>query len=313
MEKSKKTAVKIIGVSLGIFIFLLLLSQPSRNSKNSHKLSTIKIASPDVLETLKIEGTEARSIFIYDLASNKKLFAKNERERLPLASLTKMMVASVVYDFDIPKYSTVKITSEAIRQTGDNNLKEGDEWTLKDLLDFALVESSNDATRAVASIGFLAEKEKSSLQIFVEHMNKKARELGLEETYFLNDTGLDITNETSGGYGSAKDMVTLISHLYKNHPESIEATSYANIEISSSQINYDAHNTNRALRQSSRILASKTGYTDLAGGNLAVVFDVGFNHPVAVAILGSSEEGRFKDIEIIIKSVYDYFNTDNYD
>ena len=55
-------------------------------------------------------------------------------------------------------------------------------------------------------------------------------------------------------------------------------------------------NTNESLGRYPGILGSKTGYTDLAGGNLVIVFDVGINHPVAAVVLGSTREGRFEDM-----------------
>jgi D-alanyl-D-alanine carboxypeptidase len=59
------------------------------------------------------------------------------------------------------------------------------------------------------------------------------------------------------------------------------------------------------------LLGSKTGLTDLAGGNLAVVFDAGFDHPVGVVVLGSSEKGRFEDVEKLVWSTIEYLNQNN--
>ncbi len=307
IEIEKKT-VKFGFAFLGAVFFFYLLTLPAK-APTKH-ISDKKEGGTEthlVKKDLVIKNLGAHAVFVYDMVLEKTIFAKNERMRLPLASLNKLMVVAVVQDLPIPKNTIIKITNEAIRQIGDSGLREGDGWFLKDLLDFALVKSSNDAIRAVASAGFLTEPEKSSVEIFVEKMNQKAKDMSLEETYFLNDTGLDISDNTSGGYGSAKDMATLIAHLYNNYPETVEATSYHNIRLISSNSDYETYNTNRSLESSPRILASKTGYTDLAGGNLAVVFDLGFNHPIAVALLGSGEEERFKDMENIIKSVYSYY------
>ena len=69
-----------------------------------------------------------------------------------------------------------------------------------------------------------SENEKRGADLFIEAMNKKANDLGLKETYFFNDTGLDLSPETSGGYGSAKNTAMMINNLYIKHPEALELT-----------------------------------------------------------------------------------------
>jgi D-alanyl-D-alanine carboxypeptidase len=89
----------------------------------------------------------------------------------------------------------------------------------------------------------------------------------------------------------------LLKNIIKNNPSLIESTS-ENTEdfVSESNIKHVASNTDAVMNEIPGLIASKTGYTDLAGGNLAVVFDAGIMHPVAVVVLGSTVDGRFSDV-----------------
>ncbi|MDD2935449.1 MAG: hypothetical protein PHX25_03165, partial [Candidatus Pacebacteria bacterium] len=140
------------------------------------------------------------------------------------------------------------------------------------------------------------EGEKTEQEMFIDEMNKKAEEIGLAQTFFLNESGLDESELTSGAYGSAKDMAFLMNHIIKNNYKLIEATKYPVLRISSDNKNYLFENTNEIVESIPGIIGSKTGYTDLAGGNLTIAFDVGIGHPIIVSVLGSSKEGRFEDV-----------------
>lgn len=313
MSDNKKFIIKAIVAGLGAGLFLFLLSSP-RNIKNAN--FTRKTGTKELVSTRKsrlgIPELKASAVYVFDIKENELLYASNENKKMPLASLTKLMVATVVYDLDLPKDLGVEVTKEALSQEGDSKLLSGEFWKLKDLLDFALIESSNDATRAVA-LGIMPfiEKnndEKKGIDLFIKAMNKKANEMGLSETYFLNDTGLDLSTEVSGGYGSARDVAAIINYLYFKHPEALELTNFSEKNFYSlNKIKHQAENTDTVLDKIPLVLASKTGYTELAGGNFAVIFDVGYNHPVTAVVLGSTEEGRFEDVEVIAKAVYDSF------
>ncbi len=204
---------------------------------------------------------EARAVYVFDLAGNKPLFGFNENAQLPLASLTKIMTVVVA------KEITTKDISKLINTT--------------------LMQSSNEAASALALMD----------SNFINLMNQKAKELNLNQTYFLNGTGLDISKNLSGGYGSAKDIAKLLIYAVANNPHLFEATT----------INSTV-NTNPYATTTTELIASKTGFTDLAGGNLAVVFDAGLDHPIIAVVLGSSKEGRFKDIQKLIETTFKYLS-----
>ena len=247
---------------------------------------------------------EAKSAYVWDAEENKPLFSLNEQTQLPLASVTKLMTALLVSDM-VPEGTIITIKPEDLLIEGDSGLKNGERWTLSNALDFTLVSSSNDGAHALASvIGFIRAREegKTEEEIFIEEMNKKAKELGLTQTFFLSESGLDLTEWMSGSYGSAKDMAMLMENIVETKPNLLEATKYSDLNIKSKDYIHSVENTNPFVETIPGIIGSKTGFTDLAGGNLVVAFDVGIGHPIVVSVLGSSWEGRFEDVRKLVEA-----------
>lgn len=255
-------------------------------------------------------GIQAKAAYVYDARTKEVFFAKNENQRLPLASLTKVMSALVARELS-PEYGTVTVTREALLAMGDNGLMAGERWRLKDLLDYSLVTSSNDGMRAVAlALGALEKSnatENEILNSFVNLMNKKANELDLKNTYFWNETGLDETEFKGGAYGTAKDVTRLMEYIVMAHPEMLEATSEESVSVSSlNNLTHEGKNTNDLINQIPGLIASKTGYTNTAGGNLSLIFDPELGRPIIVTVLGSTEEGRFQDVGKLIAATLSY-------
>lgn len=255
---------------------------------------------------------QARAAYVYDTRTNAVLYAKNENTRMPLASLTKVMTALVARELS-PDYGTVTVTRESLEPTGDSGLLVGEKWSLKDLLDFSLITSSNDGMRTVAlSLGALrssSAEPKERVDDFVNEMNKKATALDLKNTYFWNETGLDESEYKGGAYGTARDMAHLMDYITRYYPEALLATREPLSSISSmDNIIHEAKNTNTLAGFIPGLKASKTGYTNTAGGNLVFVFDPELGRPIVVTILGSTEQGRFEDAKLLIESVLKYIN-----
>jgi len=248
---------------------------------------------------------EAQTAFVWDVKEQKALYNKNADERWPLASITKLMTALVAHEV-MGTNAPVHVTLEAISQEGDSGFRDGETFTMQDLLDFTLVTSSNDGayTLAAAAGGALFTTEENPVDTFVDAMNVRARELGLSRTTFKNPTGLDISEIESGAYGSARDVSYLMEYLVQQYPEILERTileGYA-IQDQSGAI-YQATNTNSITGDIPGMVASKTGYTTLAGGNLTIAYDAGLNHPIVITVLGSSVDGRFEDVETLVQAV----------
>lgn len=258
---------------------------------------------------------QARSAYVYDSRNQEVIYAKNENTRLPLASLTKVMSALVARELS-PDYGTVTITSNSLAAMGDSGLLVGERWRLKDLLDFSLVTSSNDGMRAVAlSLGALESSNISEDQIlnsFVNEMNKKAAALDLKNTYFWNETGLDESEFKGGAYGTARDMSRLMEYLIMTHPETLEATRHSTVSVSSlDNFSHAGRNTNSLIGSIPGLIASKTGFTNTAGGNLVLAFDPELGRPIIISILGSTEQGRFEDAQKLIGATLKYISGDS--
>ena len=262
---------------------------------------------------------EAKAAYVYDTRTKTVLFAKNENTPLPLASLTKVMSALVAEDLS-PLYGIVTVSEEALKAEGDSGFFRDEKWTLKDILDFSLLSSSNDGMRAVAlSLGALSKAGATPEEIiddFVGEMNRKARELGLKNTYFWNETGLDLPAQAGesgvkkgGAYGSARDMSVLSEYILTHRPLMFEATR-RNVTVFQSLDNrlHVATNTNTIITEIPGLVASKTGLTDTAGGNLIIVFDPELGRPIIISILGSTERGRFEDARTLLAAIMEYIS-----
>ncbi len=288
MEDNKTLTAFALLLSLGFFAMVI-----------SREVGVDGASAPSrTVRTIENIDVEAKSAYIYDIRTERVIFAKDGERPMPLASLSKLMSALVAEDIYYD-YGTVTISLEALSSLGDSGLKLGERWRLRDLLDFSLITSSNDGIRAVAlTLGGTD---------FIEAMNRKAHELNLRDTSFQNETGLDESDTIAGNYGSAKDVSLLMRHLMEKYPESLEATKIDVARLVSFDGNsYLAKNTNNLIDEIPGLLASKTGYTDVAGGNLAFVFDPELGRPIVVVILGSSAEGRFEDARKLLQATMKY-------
>lgn len=259
----------------------------------------------DPFEGLQLE---AKAVYVFDMPRGVPLYARNENEALPLASLAKMMTAIVATDL-VPQSTVVTINGNDIGEEGDSGLLVGEKWRMSDIIDFTLMTSSNDGASAIASVaGSLGQNAygvptQEAKIAFIEKMNAKTQEVGLTNTYFRNETGLDIGGGASGAYGTAREVAMLLAYAVKNKIDVIEATSLDRFTVSSlNSVAHMATNTNEVANNIPGLIASKTGFTDLAGGNLVVAFDAGLMHPIVISVMGSSREGRFEDMGKLVRA-----------
>jgi serine-type D-Ala-D-Ala carboxypeptidase (penicillin-binding protein 5/6) len=297
--------LSLLALALGL---LLVLTYPnSEPTPQNLDEDGIIIMEPH----FPVVSLEARSAYVYDVLSDKVLYEKDAELQWPLASLTKLMSALVASEL-IPNYMLVKITKDDLREEGDTGLHPDEEWNINKLIDYSLVVSSNDGMKAIASVaGALAGSTATTTpeQAFIKKMNEKAHSLGLKETYFLNQSGLDESNTLSGGYGSAKDVALLVDHILETNPHLLEATSFKETHVSSNNASHDAVNTNKAILTIPNIIASKTGYTNLSGGNVVVALNAGIDRPIIISVLGSSYEGRFTDLTNLVNATLTYLTS----
>jgi D-alanyl-D-alanine carboxypeptidase len=304
----------VIVFQLGILLFILggLFSAVLVDKKQTANVqSTVNLEdapltkSPDADMPKKLSDVTVRgkAAYVFDVKAKKALYSKDEDAALPLASITKLMTALLAYEL-VSADTGVKLSARAVSQEGGDGLTTGEDFTMEQLNRLALISSSNDAAFALgASAGALLGDQDPARQ-FVEGMNIKADELDLKSLEFKNTTGLDLSASEPGAVGSAKDVSYLMAYILENYPELIESTTLGGARIYNSQGEYhDVENTNEVLYAIPNLLGSKTGYTDLAGGNLTIAFDAGLNRPIIVTVLGSTREERFSDVLRLVNAV----------
>lgn len=279
-------------------------------------LASLQEKAGRAFSALEIEG---RGVIVQEYPSGNILFAKNPNDSFALASLAKLMTALTAQEAEQHKPSpfplVIPITEGAIRQEGDSGFLAGETFYLEDLIDIMLANSSNDAAFAIA--GFAGDlfagqdlTEKDSVEAFIQRMNIKKDDLGLSDMRFSNVTGLDIDKEhtISGAYGSPAHVADLVAVLLQEYPFLLERTQYDTFAVSSSDAAHTFENTNDFASSIPGLRASKTGFTDIAGGNLTIAADVGLGRTVIIVVLGSSFDGRFSDVENLYKAALEYYS-----
>ena len=245
---------------------------------------------------------QAEAAYVYDAASEVALFEKNADTALPLASVTKLMTALLASEI-LEGNEIITISERAVAAEGDSGLRAGEQFTVSDLIDMTLTSSSNDGAMALAETAGNRLEPGGGVAFFIAAMNIRAAELGMRQADFKNPTGLDLNLVEDGGVGSAKDITLLLQHIIGHSPSLLESTRVPRDRIYNLQGDYhNLSNTNYTTSQISGLLGSKTGYTDLAGGNLAIVYDSGLAHPVIVVVLGSTRNERFSDVLALVQA-----------
>jgi len=244
-----------------------------------------------VQETLG-PATSGDAFVVLDLESGRVLAAKEPSAIRPVASLTKLLTAFTVLRSGTDLDAIAEVSERAVRtgRRGANiRLVHGERIRVRDLLAGLLIPSANDA--AVA----LAEHVSGSEEAFARRMEETARALGLSRTRAGNATGFDA--ETT--FSSAYDVALLLSSAWRD-PMLGELLRTEELRVSSVDRRHihRLHTTNRLLGVRPEILGGKTGLTDAAGQNLAVVAESPGGHPVVAVVLGSDD--RFGDVENIL-------------
>lgn len=279
-----------------VLVLTALLCLVSAQYVELKELSKRVNKESDLLHTVvKTELTPptlfADSFILYDISTGKILSGKNEYKERPLASLTKLRTAYV--------YATRNDISQKITipQLGKNHIydfliKPKDVWEATDLLKFMLTISSNDAAETLATL------DKEGRDSFIKAMNDPIS--ASSSPLFTTPSGLDEDTKI-GGYGTAYDVALMMQKLYEKNPEFLESTTKKTISVTvNKERRSGVPNTNQDVISYPGVLGSKTGFTDKAGGNLAVIFDNSYGKPLIAVVLGSTKEGRFEDMKKII-------------
>jgi len=185
----------------------VVLQKERRAIASSGELAQLPIAQnlgPIKNQDVPDPVVQAKAVFVQDLESGKVLYAKNENERLPIASITKLMTAQVLLD-TLNLDDVVTMSKAAINTYGGQAFFIGEKISVKNLFYAMLMASSNDA--AVA----LAEHVQGTAQEFALLMNERVKNLHLRDTHFANPTGLDDLEN----YSTASEMAVVAKESLK--------------------------------------------------------------------------------------------------
>ncbi len=233
-----------------------------------------------------VPDLHAAAAIIYNPETNQVLWESNSQDKRSIASITKVMTATVFVESDPDMNTKVTIDRSDVRNASTTHLRTNDVLTVGDLLHLLLIASDNAAARALARVSPWGSGG------FVARMNEKAAELGLTNTSYADPSGLDADN-----LSSAYDMARLIS--YASTDERIASVMrLADYTVQTNRRTIQIHSTNQIVRKGDiDVLAGKTGFIHQAGYCLATLLQIPeANQPVAVVVLGArSNSGRFME------------------
>jgi len=241
-----------------------------------------------------------RSFILEDFHSGRMLAGKEPDTRMEPASITKLMSAYVIYkslqEGSIKLTDQVHISEKAWRMEGSRMFVEVDSRvSVEDLILGMVIQSGNDATVA------LAEHVAGSEGSFVVLMNQQAEELGLDDSHFMNATGLPHPDH----HMSARDIARLVRVIIAEFPNH-----YSRYAIKSFTYNdITQHNRNRLLWQDESVDGVKTGHTSSAGYCLVSSAARGDTRLIAVVLGAETEPERFSSSQTLLNYGFRFFET----
>ncbi len=206
----------------------------------------------------------AKAAVLMDAASGRVLFQRNGDEQLAMASTTKIMTLIVTLE-NADLEDTVTVSSYASTMPDVQlNIREGEQYKLRDLTYSLMLESHNDSAVAIA------EHVGGSVEQFAVLMNKKAKEIGCKNTYFITPNGLDATDKNGSHSTTAEDLALIMSYCITKSPakqqflEITRTPSHSFTDLKGAR-SFSCTNHNAFLNMMSGALSGKTGFTNKAG------------------------------------------------
>ena len=246
-----------------------------------------------VLTPVQAAGAElsvaGKSAVLMDVATGTVLYESNANEPLAPASVTKIMTMLLIMEaVDSGSISmTDQVTaSETVAAKGGSQiyLKAGETMSVSDMLKSIAVSSANDCACA------MAEHIAGSEEAFVARMNQRAQELGMNNTHFVNCTGLDDSPEAASHKTTAYDIALMSRELLKNHPKIKEFTTIWMDTVRNGT--FGLSNTNKLIRFYQGATGLKTGFTSSAGYCLSATAQRDGMELIAVVMGADTSQNR---------------------
>lgn len=285
----KNTALMSSVIVSLLFLFAIpAAAEEGTNGANS---------TPDLAE-------DAKSAILIERDTGKILFDKNSDEKLPPASMTKVMTLLLImeaFETGNLEYDEMIQVSERAASMGGSQifLEAGEEMSVENLLKGVAVASGNDASVA------LAERIAGSEEAFVERMNERAKELGLENTNFQNVTGLPADDH----YSTAYDMAMMAKELLKYEKVTDYTSIYEDYLRKGQENEFWLVNTNKLIRSYPGVDGLKTGFTNAAKYCLTATAEKNDMRVITVAMGADTPKERNKAVAGMLDYAFNNFST----
>ena len=253
-----------------------------------------------------IPETNTKASILVDMDSNKVLYDNNSTERMPVASIVKLMTIMLTFEHvnsgAISLDDNVMVSETASGMGGSQIFLDANcEYNLGELLKSVIVCSANDSSVA------LAEHIAGSESGFVDKMNARAKEMGLENTNYINCTGLPADNQYSCALDVAKILKNVLSHDKYHEYSSVWLEDFQHPSGRTTEMT----NTNRLSRFYEGCIGGKTGSTSEAGYCLAVGARRNNLSLISVVLGATTTKERFKSASDLLN--YGFANYENYE
>lgn len=292
----KKAITFLLGAACIFSASVVNVQQPKTvvNAQAYYTTNQEEAVSVNSAEALAIKG---KSAYLMDFSSQTPIYYKNERERLPIASMCKIMTLILAFEAidsgALAIDEEIMVSERAASMGGSQVFLEANaKYLVKDLIKSIVVCSANDSCVA------LAERIAGGEEIFTARMNEKAKQLGANDTLFANCTGLPKEPQ----YSCAKDVAVMLKELL-SHNEYYEYGSVWMDKFAHPQGRFtEITNTNKLVRFYDGCDGGKTGFTNQAGFCLAATAKRNDMRIISVVIGEESSANRFADV----RCMFDY-------
>jgi len=278
---------RILTAMIAVALVLAMAAAPVIAQDEDFDINVVnqKVLSSD------INNLDSRSFILMEMTTGQELFSKNPNNRYPMASLTKIMTTYIIMG-EVASgrmgYDDIITASEYACSFGGSQvwLEVGEQFTLRDMLNAIELHSANDAAVAVAEA--VAGNEAS----FVTLMNAAAEDLGMNDTHYMDCTGLS----DEGHFSTARDTAILAKALVDTYPEILEFTSKIYEPFREGEdAQVDLYNRNKLIQYYSGATGLKTGFTTLAGHCLAATAERNGFKLISVVMGADDTNTRFAD------------------
>lgn len=282
-----------------ILLSFLVLDLTSRKNealisplfRNQKVLGLNQWLPQNLANSMNAPQISAKAAFFLDTRDGKVLYSKNIHERLAIASLAKVMTVLVVLEHKGMDEEFWVSERASLMEPDKMLLIAQEKLTLKELLYGIFLVSANDAAEVIAE-GTTGDREE-----FINLMNDKAKQLGMNNTHFINPTGLD--EDVNNTYSTAYDLAILTRYIIKRYPQVVEISSKDHVYLPRTQNHqdYDMYSGINLLTTYSGVVGFKTGYTPEAG--LTLITLARKNNREVIGILLGTEDRRNEARELL--------------